>query len=708
MSVDLKELDKKRRALNRKYKQLAGQAGPSSIAGSQAEIMRERRRLEQSIYVPDVADPDRRRACEADIFSFLKTYFSDSFYQPFTVKRAEIVTDILNAASQGGDQATAAPRGDGKTTIVECVTIYCLNLGLLKFPLICAATGPDATRILENIKRQYETNDLLAADYPEICIPIMKLERWASRALQQTVDGEFTLMTWGKDKVVFPTVPDKYGLPENAGSLAAGSVLMTRGLDSAIRGIRLGTVRPDLVIIDDPETRESAESDVQIERRSKTIEQDIGGLGGPGKAMSRLLLCTIMNRKCVAHTYTDRQQKPSWNGKRYRLIEEWPEREDLWDEYILLRQSGMAEGDTTAKEACEFYKNNREAMDAGAVVSNKYRYIEGVEASALEHCYRIIADRGREAFLTEYQNDPPEDAGPQESGINARLVQSRVNGVPKLIIPEDFSLLTAGVDIGKRAIHWTVLAWKTNATGAVIDYGVADVFPKDTADRQSVEIAISQSLHQLRDYWLSLPYMTADGEILPIKQVLVDSGNWTDAIYAFCAKTGQKMFRPSKGFGSSVDGRKSPFRAAKEGTSDNIPGQMCWLSRQRGNVWLVGMDTDFWKGWLHERLMTDMDKPASITLFGSERREHTAYAHHLVAEVETTEFVPEKGLKHYWKQKSPNNHWLDATYQACVAGSLHGIKLIAGASVAPVRRRQMNQPKNNLIQRPGGWLKGMQ
>jgi hypothetical protein len=77
-------------------------------------------------------------------------------------------------------------------------------------------------------------------------------------------------------------------------SLGSGAVITTRGLDSAIRGVLVGTKRPDLVIIDDPETRDSARSGVQTDLRARTIEADLAGLGGPGKRLARVMLTTTI------------------------------------------------------------------------------------------------------------------------------------------------------------------------------------------------------------------------------------------------------------------------------------------------------------------------------------------------------------------------------------------------------------------------------
>ena len=66
------------------------------------------------------------------------------------------------------------------------------------------------------------------------------------------------------------------------------------------------------------------------------------------------------------------------------------------------------------RKAFAYYRDNREAMDEGAELANPYNFIDTLlpdgtptHLSALQKCYDFIADKGLEAFLTEYQNDPP-------------------------------------------------------------------------------------------------------------------------------------------------------------------------------------------------------------------------------------------------------------------------------------------------------------
>jgi hypothetical protein len=95
-------------------------------------------------------------------------------------------------------------------------------------------------------------------DYPEICDPILALDGTAQRGATQTANGKRTFLKWAQDYIVLPTVrvPDHWDRRLRPGepSLGSGAVITTRGLDSAIRGVLVGTKRPDLVIIDDPES----------------------------------------------------------------------------------------------------------------------------------------------------------------------------------------------------------------------------------------------------------------------------------------------------------------------------------------------------------------------------------------------------------------------------------------------------------------------
>jgi hypothetical protein len=77
-----------------------------------------------------------------------------------------------------------------------------------------------------------------------------------------------------------------------------------------------------------------------------------------------------------------------------------------------------------------------------------------------------------------------------------------------------------------------------------------------------------------------------------------------------------------------------------------------------------------------------------MSLFQAPPKEHLRFAKHLTAEVKTEEFVAGKGLVTRWERVRRNNHWLDALYNACAAGSLAGVRLIDSPVNAPHPKRR--------------------
>lgn len=665
--------------------------------------MREQRAAKRIVAIDVSSTALRRRTrLERDIVGWLTHYFPAVFTYGLTPQQRMMAEAILTAARFGGDQAIAAPRGEGKTTITECVVIYCVLTGITTFPLILAATGPDAERILANIKAQFEDNDLLHEDYQEICEPARELQGAPNRAGSQLVAGKIgasqivkarSRIKWSGRQIVLPTIKAKH-------SRAKGQIIATRGLDAAVRGIRYGTMRPDLAVIDDPETREVAESDTQPEKLEKKIDQDIAGLAGQRKRLARVMLTTLMNRTSVSATFTDATKKPSWKGRRFRLIEAWPERRDLWDEYITLRQAGQATGDGFGRKAHEFYLTHRSEMDAGGAVNNPHRYVADVmpdgtqqQVSTLQACFDLIADIGEASFQTEYQNDPPEETGPIESGITAHRIQKQVSGYDRQVLPPECILLTQGIDVRKIALHWVVRAWRTDGSGYVIDYGVHETHGTTYGSDEGVDKAVYRAILDRLEAFKDTPYATSDGAAVSMERFsLVDAGWRTDAVYAACREIGVGIM-PVMGFGKSSGCTQANFHEVQRRTIDRKPGDGYFLSR-RGKLWLVCADADRWKAWEHDRWMTAPGKPGSLQMFGQscdkpdrlsdDEKSHHAYARHITNEIEIEE--PHKGtLRRLWKAKSENTHWLDASYYSDVAAAMKGISVGSGGTTPKVK-----------------------
>lgn len=588
-----------------------------------------------------------------------------------------MIRAIEHAASFGGDQAIAGPRGEGKTKYAIFVSFKLVLIGAVLFPVIVSKSGKVAERELSNLKNELLYNDRLAEDYPEVCAPIRALEGSASRARLQTFGGEYTRIDWKQEYIILPTV---------AGSVASGRIIASVGIEGAIRGMNFRNVRPDLCIIDDVDDRESAKSDLQTETRCRTIDEDIAGLGGQGKRVSRVMLCTLLNTTCTAARFTDRTQYPSFKGRRFAMVKTWPERMDLWEQYIKLRQDRNAEQDPDARIAHEFYRDNFDSMNAAAVVSNENRKVsaplsdgEPAELTGLQHAFNWIADIGRDAFDTEYQNDPPQESGPQDNGITAAVVRSRVNGLDQRVLPDTAQYLTRFIDLGARWLHWGSVAWSPGAIGAVVDYGMDQVVQ---GDRMAREEAILIALRDRREAWAeSECCVTSHGEVRPADMTLVDAGNWQGTAYKFCEESGDN-WHPSMGL--------SKYRNRTRSKTIRPGDNWYWSKQPNGGPWVMDMNHDHWVEWLHERFLTepldDAGQPnrGSMTLFGRSQSYHSDFARHMVSEVFRVEFIEGKGERRTCYKSGPN-HWLDVMYGNCVAASALGVRLLPTAP-KPQRR----------------------
>ncbi len=673
--------------------------------------MAKNRAKDRDLVIPPPRDLIRRRDCLADIYQFLPTYFGSIFHQPFTVARRTMVDALLHAARWGGDQSVAGPRGDGKTRSALFGALSLELQQVLRFPLVISKSGPRAHRELRNLKDAIRDSEPFREDFPELCVPVLNACRWPSKARLQTVHGAFADMEWGEEAIIFPRVSTELlrnhewrDLPDDIVSVSDGQIIASLGIEGPIRGYSIRNERPDLAIIDDIDDRESARSQLQTGTREQIIEEDVGGLGGPDRTIARIMLCTLINRTCIAATFTDPALKPSWRPQRHKLLLKLPERTDLWEEYIDFRK-GRANDDPDARQAHAFYLANREAMDAGAEVTNPYRFDsrplmdgEPGQVSALQACYDVIADREWEHFNTEYQNDPPEEEGPQESGISEALIQSRMNGYPRAIVPAGCQLVI-GMDIGDNRCHWVALAAGEAAAYYVVDWGFIDTLgtsPEDTGEhfkslpknhperRATVEHQIRRGVVNQRDDWIQHPFTNEGGEVVEPSLVLLDSGSGMhrDVIYSLHRDLG-KPFVPAKGFGQG----RGKFHQGKETATRRIGEQWAKVRQDDAgyrDIWLHEFDADHWKRFVHQRFLTPSRddngdyRCGSMSLFQSpQSHRHAKYARQVANEVWIEEFIPGKGPKRYWDKRGAN-HWLDASAMACVAMSMIGVRVVGG------------------------------
>ncbi len=671
-----------------------------------ADAMRKRQKRSEAarVFIPEPQDYARREACLLDPERFLRTYFPSIFYNDFAAHHKRMIQAIYDRAWTGGDKAIAAPRGDGKTQVAIGMTIYCFHATPIRFPVLIASTSAKAKKLFDQVKSKYENEakfPAFFADFPEVTACVKGLEGAPQRAAKQHHNNMPTRIVWSQNLVVMPRA--KVGWDTNA---IGGKRLVYFGLDTAIRGEGYEEDRPDLAIVDDPETREVAFSPTaKYGNIEAMIDGDVAGLSGPDKRMARVVITTLQNSYSYSATVTDPAKKPAFSGERYGQLSSYPDRMDLWDEYIAMRQADQANGDRDGQNALQFYLNNQNQMQAGSVISNPHRFVatnnehgNPVEIDALQAFFNRVSDWGWDAVLAELQNDPREEDKPETTGLTAGIVASRMSGRVKLQLPTAPHKVTVGIDIGKYKLDWVKVAFEGNAVGTIVDHGEWAVSgTAKGSSEQFVERAIFDALQELRSQLV--------GNGAP-DLVFVDAGAWPTAIYEFVRSAGLP-FVACKG----SDLNRMQFSGENTRTRqffDGVRADIDPVSKVR----LFKIDAPHWKEQVHQRFLTPtfndlmQFNDGALSLWStSDPKEHLQFATQIVAEELTTELT-DKGLKKIWKLHSKDNHKLDATSLALAAAGCLGVRVI------PREKKPQDRPKmetrkqepNRFRQRQGGWI----
>jgi len=650
--------------------------------------------------LPEVVSAERKARAAADFRFFCETYFPLTFHLPWSPDHLKVIGKIEQAVLRGGLFAMAMPRGSGKTTICECACIWAVLYGHREFVCLIGSDEGHAMDMLDSIKMELDGNDLLLEDFPEVVYPIQCLDGIANRCNGQLFKGERTHIGWTAREVVLPSMP---------GSAASGAIIKVAGITGRIRGMKYKrsdghTVRPSLVVLDDPQTDESARSLSQCATREGILAGAILGLAGPGKKISGIMPCTVIRPSDMADNILSRDKHPEWNGERTKMVYSFPTDEKLWQRYAELRgESLRAHGDI--RLATEFYAANREAMDAGAEVAWQERFNHD-EESAIQHAMNLkLQDEA--AFFAEYQNEPLPEETSEADELSPDQIAGKTNRMQRGVLPIGCNHLTMFVDVQGNLLFYVVAAWEDNFTGYVVDYGE---FPDQqrpyftlrdarltlplATKASGLEGSIYAGLEQLTTSHLGREWRRDDGAMLRIERCLVDA-NWgasTDVVYQFCRQSAHAgVIIPSHG--RFVGASSQPFSEYKRRPGDRV-GHNWRMPNVAGKraVRHVVYDTNFWKTFVHARLAVPMGDNSCLSLFGESADQHRLFAEHLSAEyrvktegrgrtVDEWKMRPERG----------DNHWFDCLVGCAVAASIQGAVLAGtGSSFGPAKRERVS------------------
>jgi hypothetical protein len=664
------------------------------------ERSRERTRAGSDIgEIPPIVNPARRESCRLDLAGFLHVYFPQSTgLSPFSSDHVRVIGRIQDCIIRGGRFTNAVYRGFAKSTISENSLLWGVLYGHRRFGAIFAGEGGLAEKAISSIKLELAENDLLMEDFPEVCHAVRALEGKPQRCLSQTCGGDKTYIGWSADRVVFPAI---------TGSVAGGAIIMAKGLTGSILGLRHKSadgkqLRPDFVIVDDPQTRESAASPMQCSKRLEILQKSVVKLAGHTKQIAVVVNATVIQQEDMVDQLLDQKKFPAWQGERIPMVREWSKHhEDLWlGRYREIRNTFATDivGDQARahREANKFYADNRAAMDEGCVVSWASCYDPDAELSAIHHAYNALIDDGPDVFASEFQQQPLANSA-QQTALTQAEVRGRAVEVPRWLVPRGCDTLTAFVDVQEAVLYWLVAAWGHQLRGHVVAYGT---YPEQTASYYtlrdvkktlakaaggaSLEAAIAAGLEAVAADLLDREFAREnDDAVLRVGQLLIDA-NWarsTGVVRDF-ARRSRWGPRVLPGHGRFVGASSSMLTDKKPDKGERVGSN--WRTSTIGRQRHILYDTNAWKSLVSARCKLPPADVQSLTVH--------AGAHEMLAEQWSAEYpvrVEARGRTvDEWRLiPGRDNHWWDCVVGAAVAASYIGVSAV-GAEARPTAPRK--------------------
>lgn len=622
--------------------------------------------------LPEVEDAARRGRCQESLLEFMNTYGGDDsaeecyvFTSPFCEEQLYMIETLEQTLKYGGEVPLCIFRGGCKTTICEWGILWACLYGWQKFGLVVACNLGMSRRIISNIKVNIEHNPLLAADFPAACYPIAALERVSQRAKAQVLDGEPTEIIYSTDTIKFPKVE---------GAESSQAIIMGVGADSSFRGLRIGKQRPTVVLIDDPQTNKSANSLTQTQNRWENITSSMKGLAGPGIDLAMAATVTVIRKGDLAEKILER-----WAGKRFGILRTMPKNMKAWDLYgeeLERLKHEVTDAGKRIELINEYYSARRAELDYGAEAAWEFNYTKN-EVSAIQHAMNLYYF-DQKAFWSEYMNQPADEMENSENLTMKDLTAKIRPDLPFGMIPPDTQSITAGIDIQKDCLFWTVTAWEPNFSGHVLEYGKS---PRGVQTMQnlypgkSLEEQVSLTLAALADELKSKSWSKeGSGEEFRVDKIIVDA-NWGtvhNSVKYVCRRF-RNWLEPTLGWGKGPEAR---FLTKKRAPGEERGPE--WKKPPldaKGIVRCYMYNTNWWKSFIRQRIKAGAFASSSLGFYGAEEFVHQKFFSHLLGE-SSSKLTGQYGTIDKWVLKPGQpNHWWDCLVMSAVAASASKVKM---------------------------------
>ncbi len=642
---------------------------------TEAEQKAKKRKVQRSIPRPKLTRKqlaDRKRR-EKDPEGWLLYYGGKAMFPcPFSDGHKEIIHNTIDAAKTGTGSATAAPRGEGKTSVLRGVGVYLVAAKIVRFPVIVGWKHGDAKAALVSWLRMFTERETFACDYPHICAPFMHSVH--ATGLRN--------LTWKDTEKNTGAMVDKtekiITLPDSLGAIACRSAQGdAKGLSVTLPD---GTVlRPDFVLFDDAQDPKKAQSSEMVRKTIDVLENVFLGMAGPQKRLTAASAVTVEAEDDVSEHWLNRK---GWKSIRISRIKTWPGGGDggdwpdtnrpaynLWEEWNITR---IEHGEAAA---IAFYKKNKAAMTKGMSVSWKHRYDK--ERGDPDAMYAAMWDRynlGASVFSRAQQNMPIKQVITLYN-LKPKAVLARVEKRDSVSVPDYAKTVLCATDINPSyALTTVVAAFGDDQRAAVVWYGTHPV----VCDKRMTDSQVKASVHAaLADHGRKIASLPCR----PHQWTIDGGGSPQNTVIDFCANSQRICGMPAiTSFGRAgtnyrPTGGKSRRVVIKEESHT--------VRERHDRQWIV-WNAHYWMEQAQRGWLADFGAPGSCTL---PEGHHQEFADQVCREVLVDK--AELGGRVVWKwDHMPGPHdYADCMAMLYMLAASHA-NIGTGGYVSPVKPRK--------------------
>ena len=641
--------------------------------------------------LPDCSNAELRESMRLDLVKFAKTCYPHIVTSEFGKPHLDLLAALQSAVLNGESACLALPRGYGKSSLALIAATWAILYAHRRYIVLIGASASAGQRLIRNIRSELLYNPILGADgvtpdsddsnltdgglYPEVTYPIRKIGNMHARAAGQIYKGVPTRITLATDRIVLPTIE---------GSFCSGLIIESTGLNGEIRGknhtTSAGSLRPDLVLVDDPQTDKSARSATQVENRYNLISGCLSGLSAVDRPIAMVASVTVVEDGDLACRLLT---APHWRSVKYGVVNKLPNEEqlELWSDYNNLRVKLIADGlndKEIQQELNAFFLLHQDAM-TGEMEPTWAAFQNPGDISPLQKIMQLYyEDFG--AFVRERMNDPALAQTLEQTRLTVEGLEGKINNYKRGTVPIDVEAITCGCDSQTIGIYFCIVGHAVDGTCYVLDYGKLPKGRKNLPGLygdKPLEECVYLGYTDLLRVLLNRRFTRVDGLEMNIGKILCDASHGATSakvqqaiidcqdpriqpVFGRASTPDTLLFSKKKPGELSGQGwRMPPIRAAKDANGNRLI-----------NPRHVLLDVNSWKSTLRSKLLARQGTAGNMSIFNDAAANHREFFLHLTSE-KANVLTGKYGTIDVWRLL-PNrqNHYWDVLNYATAAGSM--------------------------------------